>query len=375
MQRIVFCTDSLMAGGTEQQLVELVTRLDTRRYEPMILCLYGERAGRSLHFLPRLRECGIPVTILDLDWTAGSKLRGLVEIWRYLWRVKPDVVQPVNYHSNLLVRLASPALPRSVRLIGCVYVEYTWKQLVYERLSAWRCDALVCNSRIVEQQLCQVAGEVRIEVIPNGIDLDRFAGTRDAMSGQHRVCGSKRVLLFVGRIAYQKSPHLLAQALGILKDWGELSDDVVAWVVGEVEDAAEQAQLESVIAQYDLADVVVQFLAVDDPERFYEAAHLLVLPSQWEGLPNVTLEALASGLPVIVSDAANRDGVVMPGSNGWEFPNGDAVRLAEILRFVLGNDGYLSDMRLACRKSVCGYGVEDMVGKYQQLYDGLRVTS
>lgn len=363
-----------MAGGTEQQLVALVTRLDASRFEPVVLCLYGERAGRSLHFLPQLRASGIHVTVLDLDWTVGSKLRVLIEIRQYLWRMKPDIVQAVNYHSNLLLRLSSPALPRSIRLIGCIYVEYTRKQLLYEWLSAWLCDAVVCNSRYVESQLRWVLGERRIDIIRNGIDIARFGHQHDQTFRQ-QTTAAKRVVLFVGRISYQKSPHKLAEAMGILKVRGELPDDVVAQIVGEVEDATEQAWLERIVARYELGDVVVQFPAVDDPERFYRTAHVLVLPSRWEGLPNVILEALASGIPVIVSDMANRDSLIVSGLNGWVFPDGDAVRLGEILRFVLACDNaFLKGIRSVCRESAREFGVERMVERYQQLYDRLRMS-
>ena len=65
MIRIVYITDTLMAGGVERQLVELVTRLDRNIFEPHIVCIYGRRAGRSSHFVRNLVEAHIPVSILD----------------------------------------------------------------------------------------------------------------------------------------------------------------------------------------------------------------------------------------------------------------------------------------------------------------------
>jgi glycosyltransferase involved in cell wall biosynthesis len=376
IQRILYCTDSLMAGGTEQQLVELVTRLDRTRFEPTVLCLYGESAGRSLHFLPHLRESGIPVIVLDLERDFGGKLRGMVEICRCVRRVKPDIVQMVNYHSNLLVRLVRFFLPFSIQLIGCVYVEYTAKQLLYERLSAWLCHAVVCNSFPIERQL-RVAGVQRpVDVILNGIDIERFAGASDPSLRERVSPDARRVLLFLGRISHQKSPHLLAEAMTILKAETTLPPDVAVWIVGEIDDIEEQRLLNDAIDEHGLGKYFVQLPATAAPEGLYAAADVLVLPSRREGLANVILEAMASGHPVIVSEAANTVGLVRHGINGWVFPLGDAGRLADLLRVVLVlTDEALIAMRAACQETVAPFGVEKMVHRYEVLYERLSARS
>src|SRR6185436_13090042 len=68
-----------------------------------------------------------------------------------------------------------------------------------------------------------------------------------------------------------------------------------------------------------------------DMRSLYWSADLLVLPSLWEGLPNVALEAAACGMPAVLSHAANLDGIVAPGETGWEVATGDHWALAERL--------------------------------------------
>ena len=65
--------------------------------------------------------------------------------------------------------------------------------------------------------------------------------------------------------------------------------------------------------------------------ELYWASDLLVLFSLWEGLPNVALEACASGLPALLSHAANLDGIVAPGETGWEVPTGRQGPLVDAL--------------------------------------------
>lgn len=72
MPRILYVTDSLMPGGIESQLTDLITRLDRTRFEPHVLCLYGPRV-RSLHFAPQIRAASVPITTLDLGWSALDK--------------------------------------------------------------------------------------------------------------------------------------------------------------------------------------------------------------------------------------------------------------------------------------------------------------
>jgi hypothetical protein len=95
MTRILYVTDSLIAGGIESQLVELIQRLDRARYEPHVLVFY-KMPTHSPHFLPQLRAAGVPVTTLDLGWGARDKLEATRQIIAQTWRLRPQIVQAEN---------------------------------------------------------------------------------------------------------------------------------------------------------------------------------------------------------------------------------------------------------------------------------------
>ncbi len=376
MQRILYVTDSLMAGGVEHQLVELVTRLDRQRFEPFVVCLYGERAGRSLHFMETLRRQNIPVFVLDLDWSRRDKLIGLVMLMRLVWRIRPHIVQAVNYHSNLLMCLARPALPGSLKLIRCVYMVYTPKQLLYDRLSRWLCSAVVCNSPQILRQLNANRLACRMVMIPNGIDLERFVCHPDAELRARAAPQARRVLLFMGRMAEVKALPSVVQALGILKERKGLPPGVAFWIVGEFEDETVQVEINRLVEYFDLFDVVFQFPPTQTPEAYYAAADVTVLVSRSEGLPNAVLELLAAGRPVIVSDAANASGVIQPGVTGWVVPAGDVSQLADTLSMVLVmSDAELGAMRPACQRAAAPFAVENMVRCFEALYCSLMARS
>jgi glycosyltransferase involved in cell wall biosynthesis len=374
MLRILYCTDSLMSGGIERQITELITRLDRSRFEPEVICLYGERAGRSTHFVPRLLDVGVPVHLLDLGWSPGDKVRGWASIIRLTWRLRPHILHAYNYHSNLLTRLARPFLPYSVPLIGSMRGEYTSKQLLYERISQWACAVIVCNSPHLQRQLTETARipEQKVRFIPNGVDTERFAcNPNPALSAELRRDAS-RVLLMFGRISEQKSPHLLAQALGVLKQREQLLD-IRVLIVGERESTDYQAKLDEAIQQYRLNRIVRQYEQTPQPEAFYHAADVVVLATLWEGMPNVALEALAAGRPVAISEAANAGGVIEHGVTGWVVRTGDVEHLAETLHEVLKLPGEaLAAMRPACLRRAEDFAMTRMVERYQSLYERLR---
>lgn len=364
--KIIYCSDSLMVGGTEQQLIELISRIDFEQYEVYVFCLYSSRANRSLHFLAQLRSLDVPVFDFDLDWSAKSKLRAIWLLIFEIWKIRPQVVQAVNYHSNLLSRLARPFLP-STYLIGCIFVPYSPRQLWYERISNWLCDCIVCNSEALLNQVKQFSPHSKIIHIPNGVNLQKFTGS----CNKHKA--SQRVLLFMGRICKQKSPHLAVEALGRLAERGELPSDVRLWIVGEREDEILDKQIDMLVAKYSLEGFVFRYDATNTPEIFYDLSYLVVLPSLWESLPGVILEALATGCPIILSEAANQVGVVIEAYNGWVFRTDDVEHLADVLSFVFSLPySTIQSMATHCRNSILDYDANHMVESYVHLYESLQ---
>jgi starch synthase (maltosyl-transferring) len=171
---------------------------------------------------------------------------------------------------------------------------------------------------------------------------------------------------------------LLAQAVGLLKQHGQLAKDVQVFIIGESDGKGDPflKLLDDAIDQYQLADIVHQHPKTSQPEAFYHAADFTVLASLWEGLPNVILESLAAGRPVIVSEAANNAGVIEQGVNGWIVRTNDAEHLAETLKGVLTlSDAELAAMRPACQQTAARFAMQTMVDQYQALYERIALNA
>jgi glycosyltransferase involved in cell wall biosynthesis len=368
--RILYITDSLMAGGIESQLVDLVTRLDRSRFDPQIVCLYGP-TERDLHFAPELAEAGVMVHTLDLGWTPADKFTAVRRIAAIARSVRPHLIQAENYHSNLLSRMARPLLPKT-QLVGTVRGVLTRKQLNYERMSRFFCARYVASADFLKKMLAVGAGisPDLISVVPNAIDVTRYSAPSNPELRQQIAPGISRTFVSMGRISRQKKMHLIPQAIGLLKKQNRLPVDFRVFIVGPVEDAAMLAQLDDAIRVEDLSAEIIRYGATSTPADYYHASDASILFTTLEGLPVVALESLAAGRPVIISEEANAAGVIEHEKTGWVVRTGDIEHLAETLYTTLTlSDAALAQMRQLCLRRAQQYSIENLVGRYTQLYE------
>lgn len=367
---VLFVADSLMAGGIESQLVHLVCGLDRAEFAPQVLCLYGPTV-RDLHFAPELREAEVPLHLPDLGLRARDKMRAVGVIAATAWHLRPAIIQAEGYHANLLTRLAAPLLPPRTRLIGSLRGVHSRKQMRYERLSHRLCSAMVVNAPHLKASLMR-DGRVpaaKIAHIPNGIAVERYAMPRDLHLRASLGTEVSRVFVSLGRISFEKNLHWTAEALGLLARQGRLPAGVRLLIAGPQQEIAAQTLLEETVWAYALGDIVIQHPATPYPEDYYHACDACVLYSPNEGLSNVSLEALAAGRPVVVSQAANAAGAIQHGVTGWVVPDGSVERLAETLHEIIRLPAaQLDAMREACVERAGQYSVDVMVRAYTRFY-------
>ena len=176
----------------------------------------------------------------------------------------------------------------------------------------------------------------------------------------------------LGRISLEKNMHWLAEACGQLKRRGQLPADTRLFIVGPPHHERAQQLLDQAIARDELAETVVQHQATAHPEDYYAACDAVILFSPNEGMPNVPLEALAAGKPVIISASANAASIVEHGVTGWVVPTGDTTALAGTLRQVIDlPDAALAAMARSCRERAQHYSVARLVERYSALYTSL----
>lgn len=372
--RIMYITDTLIPGGTESQLVDLILNLDRTHISPVVLCLYGVRAQRNPYFASILQSAGVPVYQLDMGWGALDKVLAVFKIAHFIKQHRPDLIQMENYHANLLTRLARLLAP-AYKLIGTVRYTPTLKQLIYECLGAWLCTAIVTNAPQLREQLIAFGiSSKRLHYIPNSVDLERFGKAENPAIRDEYPFAEHPLYLTVGRISAEKNIHLIVAAFGLLKRQNRLPAHVRLMIVGHVQEEAMQVLIDEVVARDGLGEIVIQLPEVRDLERYYYGSDITILFSPAEGLPNVVLESLASGRPVIISKPANASRVINS-SIGWVVETYDAVALSEVIYQTLClSPESLEQISRACREVAREYSLEKLVSRYTDLYHFLLAT-
>jgi glycogen(starch) synthase len=225
-------------------------------------------------------------------------------------------------------------------------------------MPVWRnANALVANSQGLHDIALRVDPDARIEVIPNGIDTDRFYPADSHPEGKIRI-------LYVGRLEPFKGIETLLSALARIAS----TERIQLQLVG---DGSLRADLERKVADLGLSEAVT-FQGWVDREavpKCYRRADLFVMPSLVEGMPNGVLEAMASGLPVIASRVPGTEEIVQDGHNGLLFEPTSVDGLADALKRAIEDHDLRRRLGTEARRVSHERSWEHVARRYASVYD------
>ena len=174
-------------------------------------------------------------------------------------------------------------------------------------------------SGAVAAHLRSIEPGLAVDVVPNGVDLDRFT------AGDRRP-GDRLRVGFLGRLVRNKGPEVALRAVAAVVRGGM---DASISFAG---DGPERADLERLASELGIRDRVRLEGFRPDPETWLRGIDVLVRPSVTEGMPLGVLEAMAAGVPVVASDVPGNASIVRDGETGILVPIGDHVALARALQ-------------------------------------------
>jgi glycosyltransferase involved in cell wall biosynthesis len=354
---------TLDRSGAEKQMVLLSKGLprDRFRVEAAVLTRSGPLEAE-------LAEAGVPVTTIGKRFKVDPLALG--RLTRFLKAGKFDVVQTWIFAANAYGRIAARRAKVPVVVTTEMAVDL-WKgkveRAVDRRLATW-CDRLVGNSHaVVDFYRGLGVPDDRLEMIYSGIADEPAPGVdRAAVLAELGFPADAILVLFAGRLAAQKRVGDLLKTLDLLQ---HIQPNLRTAIAG---DGPLRAELEATAGHYELADKVRFLGHRDDVPRLMAASDLVVLPSEYEGLPNVVLEAMLLSRPVVATSAPGTTEVVVDGETGVLAPIGDAPKMARAIRDLVRDPDRARAMGAAGRaRALADFRADAMVERFADLYERL----
>ena len=325
--KVMFAIPALDNAGPDRVFFELLRALDRTRFTPVLVT--SDPGG---HYRARLPD---DVEVHALGREVGVATRyPVLPLARLIRRLRPDVVL-ATLRMALTAGLARPLFPRTTRLIvrPANHLSLNHAELIHAaplkhrvsfalgRFALGRADHVICQGEDLARDLAGLGIDRPMTVIGNPIDVaevERLAAGRASLPGAP-------ALLAVGRLSPQKGFDLLLSAFARLLPGAPGAHLTIAGT------GPDEAALRRQAGELGIADRVTLRGFVDNPYPLMRAADCYVLSSRYEGFPNVALEALACGTPVVATACSGIDALVVPGVNGWIAPVGDVAGLADAL--------------------------------------------
>jgi len=350
---------TLERGGAEKQLVLLATHLDRARFSPTVVAL-----TRGGPFEDALREHRVPCEVIGKR--RGVSPLALVRLRRLLRSLRPDVVHTWMFTADAYGRVAAK-MAGVRRIVSSELCVDQWKGPVkraIDRLLAHVTDCVVPNSDSVAAWLQSVGLPERIILtIPSAFDP---AGYPMKPLEQPAALSLAPRLIGVGRLYPQKRYDVLVRAMA------EIVREVPQAQLTILGEGPCRRQLEPLVASLGLTGRVEMPGEVANVPRRMAESDLLLMSSDYEGMPNAVLEAMYVGLPVVATAAPGTRDIVRDGETGVLVPLGDHEALARAALSVIRDPQRGHALAVRARREVLQqYTVERMVSAYEALYERL----
>lgn len=307
------------------------------------------------------RKLGVRWFIPDRPLTRMSRI---LQLRQWIKEYHPDLVVAHSAIPALDARLAMLTLKRPpvVTVLHAVNDYDNPKLRLLEKILQSKTSAVISVSRTAADNYRQnVAQPKRLEVIENGVDVERFEEAvtrREAIRATLSIPESSKVVIQVGRIATVKRQHLTLRTLiPLLREQPQLQ----VWFIGLIEDRNYFQTLQQHVASSEVADQLRFLGPRSDIPELVAAADLLVMPSEREAFPINFIEGLASGIPIIATNLA-----VIEFARDWE-----GITLLDPERFEAYHDALQVNLAEPQRYSrdVLQYSIKLTASRYLTLFE------
>lgn len=370
----MLCTDYLppSGGGVEVVVEELATRLVRAGLRVIVFTLQEEIESdiTDYEMIEVYQSKSVDLTDLVGLQTRVSP-RAVFDFKSVINQYRPDVV---HFHNRFFFTSLVGACWKAARMVnipvittlhlgsldgfdGVSAVIANGYQQTIGRMILQKSDGVIAVSEAVADQATQLGVDAeRIDIVPNAVDIEKYYPNTTSRS-------EKRIL-FVGRLIRNKGPHDFLKAVPRVLD---RHPDATFQIIGT---GPMRAELEERAATGGSAGSVTFSGYVEDISEAYRNADVFCRPSHSEGLPLTLLEAMASGLPPVVTPVAGVPEVVQDGETGVLVSQHDPADVARALSWLLDSPRRIRLMgRTAREYVVANHSWESRTDKVMHVYE------
>lgn len=349
IKHIVQVIPALGYGGAERLVVDLINNSDSKKYRFSVIVFFDNLPLKAL--IEKKAEVILVEKRSKLDFGFLDRLE------KKLAELKPDLVHGHLFAGDFWGRLAA-------RRLGIPFLstehnlnyEDGWLKNFIKKIVTSKQDYFVACSMAVSdymQAVYKIKNEIR--VVRNGIDLQRFINLPPVAWKE------PLKFLMIGRLVKQKGQIVALSALNNLK--------TLPWKLTVVGSGVEKNNLQKFVIKNNLSDRVTFVEPIAEVEKYYHEADVFLMPSFWEGLGVVVMEAMASGRMVIGSKTGGLTEIIQDKENGYLVESQNISAWEQKIKHIF--ESKEESLRIAKAAKIYAkddFGLEKMVDQYDKIY-------
>ncbi len=328
------------------------------------------RTGDETELESSLRSEGFVVDVVRerhrFDFRVFAQLRAVIE------RRRPDIIWTHGAKTNFLVRLARLHRKRTWAAFHHGYTTTTLAWRLYDQLDRWSlrgadCVMTACDAFADDLTSRLKIRRDRLSVHRSPIATSAYqpdSRVREAFRHELGVPADAKLVLSVGRLSSEKGHVDLVRAMPEIRK--RCGSQTTLILVG---DGPEESNLAALCAKLGLEGTVRMLGYRRDVERCYAAADVFVLPSYTEGSPNVLLEAMDAGLPIVATAVGGIGEMIRDGENGLLVRAHDVPAIARSVAALLQDSELRSTLTTAARESLIAYSPARYYADVRRLFE------
>jgi len=367
-KKLLFVSPSLGGGGAERVVVNLINYLDKDKYN-ILLVIFSDKRDYQEDLPPSVKV----ICVQKKNRLNFFKL--ILGLRRVMHDYRPDVVVSFVLYFNIVAVIASLFSERKFRLIISErnYPRKYLPELHLGWLMRWlinvtypKADKILTVSKSIEMVLKEDFNipPKKLQTIYNPVPIEEIkVKSQKEIKLPFLKDDNTQIIISAGRLVKQKRFDMLLRAVSLIR---KKQDNVHLIILGE---GKLRGELEGLAAQLNISRWVNFVGFKSNPYAWISNADIFVLTSDFEGFPNVLVEAMACGLPVVSTDCPSGPGeIITNGKNGILVPPANEEALAEAILGLLKDEILRKKFSAEGKKRVEDFKVEEIIKQYEQLF-------